>query len=932
MTYALQYRYATISLPMPVAHQPADGPLIGRDGELDLVTGLLDRVDQAGRALLLRGDPGIGKSRLLSAAGLLAQDRGMSVLRTSGVQAEAHLGFAGLHQLLRPVRVRVAGLPAAHRAALEAAFGIGADIPPEPFRIAMAVLDLLSELATEAPLLIVVDDAHNLDRPSADVLAFVARRIESDTIVMLIATRDHPPSPLSNAGLEEHRLEPLSPAAAAELVGVSAHQLSPARRALLLGEAAGNPLALIELSKSTGDERSAASIRPLPLTERLEKAFASRVTELPEPAQWLLLAAAVDDQDNLSELLHAAGIALGRAVTASDLQPAVEAAIVELDLQTIRFRHPLMRSAVLQSTTVQRLSRIHEALAETLSAQPDRAIWHVAAPLAGAHETVAAELEAVALRARRRGAVDVAGTALRRAADLSDAGHLTRRLLAAAYVAAELGQPDVVTTLLERVRRARPDALDEARATSIEAKVDSRPLESDERTSALIQAAEHAGQAGDRDLHIELLWHVAVRFIWTDPGEAVRRMLRDASLRLGDARSDDPRVVAIYAYADPRGHAPEVVVRLREALAAGSHDPEPARHFGAAAFIVGAFDLALPFWRTAIDGLRSEGRLGYLPRALTILGTVAARHANWDVALPAADEGRRLGLELGEPMWEAGAATVVSAIAGMRGDHESAAAAAEMAERYGLTAGVHWTVAMAQAGRSLAALGTGRHEEAYNSARRLFDPDDSAYNTVMSAWVIGELAEAAWHIGRVDEAREHLAELDATGAPGAASWIGIGVRHARALLASEDNEALFEEALSADLDGWPFPRARLLLAYGEWLRRERRVADSRAPLRSARDIFDALGCAVWGDRARSELRASGETSRRRDPEARDRLTPQELQIAQLAAEGLTNREIGQRLFLSHRTIATHLYRVFPKLGIAARSQLPQALASDPAPA
>ena len=911
---------------MFAAQPSANGALLGRDTELGLLTGLLDRVDEVGGALLLRGDPGIGKTRLLVAAEHLARDRGMSTLRTSGVQAETHLAFAGLHQLLRPVRSRVASLPAQQRSALEAAFGIGGEVRPEQFRIAMAVLDLLSEFASQAPVFVTIDDAHHLDRPSADVLAFVARRIESDPILMLIATRDEHPSPLGEAGLPEHRLDALGPAAATELVGVSGAKLSPAQRTRLLGEAAGNPLALIELPKSTSDERSTTG--ELPLTERLEQAFASRVTELAEPARWLLLAAAVDDQDNLVELLGAASIALAREVTAADFQPAVDAAIVELNLHTVRFRHPLMRSAVLQGATVQQLRRVHEALAEALSSQPDRAIWHRAAPLAGAHEAIAAELEAAAQRARRRGAVDVAGTALRRAADLSDSGQRTRRLLAAADIASELGQPEVVMTLLHRVRHARPTQLEEARATSIEAKVISRPLESDDRMAALIEAAERAGEAGDIDLQIELLWLVAVRTIWTDPGDGVRRLLREAAQRLGNAQAEDPRVVAIYAYADPLGHAPEVVVRLRAALAAGGHDPEPARHFGAAAFIVGAFDLAVSFWRIALDGLRSEGRLGYLPRALTLLGTVAVRHARWDVALPAADEGRRLAIELGDSMWEAGAETVASTVAGMRGDHEIAVASAEKAEQYGLTAGVHWTVAMAQAGRSLDALGMGRHEEAYESARRLFDLSDPAYNSVMSAWVIGELAEAAWHTGRVDEAREHLTKLEAAAGPHPASWIAIGIRHARAMLASGDNEALFQEALSADLDPWPFPRARLQLAYGEWLRRQRRVADSRAPLRSARDIFDRLGCIAWGDRARHELRASGEMSRRRNPDARDRLTAQELQIAQLAAEGLTNREIGQRLYLSHRTIATHLYRVFPKLGITTRNQLPLALASD----
>jgi DNA-binding CsgD family transcriptional regulator len=907
------------------------GPLLGRDAEVELLTALLARIGDAGSSLVLLGEPGIGKSRLLTEAERLARGREIAVLRTVGVQSEAQLAFAGLHQLLWPARGRIAALPAKQRAALDAAFGLTDDGRPEHFRIAMAVLDLLSDLGSEAPLLITVDDAHRLDWPSADVLAFVARRIESDPILILIATRERPPSPLATAGLREHRLVGLDPPAATELLEISGPQLAPVQRMRVLGEAGGNPLALIELPLAVAVERSAPPERTLPLTERLERSFAARITELPEATRWLLLVAALDDQDHVNELLQAASIAVGAELDVRDLQPAADAAIIDLDLHTVRFRHPLMRSAVSQDAGVHQLRRAHEALAEALRSEPDRAIWHRAAPLVGAHEDVAAELEAAADRARRAGAVDVAGAALRRAAELSDPAQRKRRLLAAAGIAFELGQPGVVTSLLREVRRARPTTLEEARATSIEAMIDSRPLESDERTIALVHAAERAGEAGDRDLHIELLWLVAVRTMWTDPGESMRRVLGDAARRLGNAQAEDPRVVAIYAYADPFGHAPEVVVRLRAALAYGGHDPEPARHFGAAAFIVGAFDLAVSFWQIAVDGLRSEGRLGHLPRALTVYGTVAARHANWDVALPAADEGRRLALEFAEPMWEAGAETVASTIAGMRGDNQTAAAAAEKAERYGLIAGVHWTVALAQAGRSLAALGIGRHEDAYESARRLFDPDDPAYHPVMSAWVIGELAEAAWHTGRVDEAREHLAKLEAATGSDPASWIGIGLRHARAILAPDDNETLFQEAISADLDRWPFPRARVLLAYGEWLRRQRRIAESRAPLRSARDIFDALGCVAWGDRARSELRASGETSRRRDPEARDRLTPQELQIAQLAADGLTNREIGQRLYLSHRTIATHLYRVFPKLGITARSELTLALAADPPP-
>jgi hypothetical protein len=469
---------------MSTATRASAGRLLGRNAEVELLTALLDEISAAGSTVVFRGEPGIGKSRLLAEAARLAHERDITVLRTSGVQAEAQLAFAGLHQLLRPIRDRAVNLPAPHRAALDAAFGIAEDAPPEQFRIAMAGLDLLSDVAAEAPLLVLVDDAHRLDRPSADVLAFVARRIESDRIVLLAATRDGHPSPLTGAGLPEYPLQALGAAAATEFLEASAPQLAPAARSRVLREAAGNPLALIELPLARHPAPRPGD--PLPLTDRLEQAFTVRVAELPQPTQWLLLVAAVDDEEHVSEVLRAGSLAAGAELDVDDLQPAAAAAIVELDVHTVRFRHPLMRSAVLQGASAQRRRRVHEALAATLHEHPDRAIWHRAALLAGVHEEVAAELEAAGERARRRGAVDVAAAALRRAAELSEPAGRIARLLAAAELAFELGQVDAVTALVDEVHRARPGPLEEARASCIEVMVDPRPLENEDRTRALL--------------------------------------------------------------------------------------------------------------------------------------------------------------------------------------------------------------------------------------------------------------------------------------------------------------------------------------------------------------------------------------------------------------------------------------------------------------
>jgi DNA-binding CsgD family transcriptional regulator len=907
------------------------GPLLGREAEIQLLASLLDGVADGGGTLVLYGEPGIGKSRLLAAAAGLARERGLVVLSTTGVQSEAHLAFAGLHQLLRPLRFHSANLPAAQRAVLDAAFGLGQEPAPERFRIAMAVLDLLGEVATEAPLLVLAEDAQWLDRPSLEVLAFVARRLQSDPIVLLAAVREGYPSLLVDAGLPQHRLGGLPATEAMTLLDASAPPLPPVIRDRLLSEAAGNPLALTELPIT------AARLEPiapgsLPLTQRLEQAFAARVSDLPEATQLLLLVAAHSDDERLSDIVDAASAVAGTTLGLELLDPAARAAIVDLDLRSVRFRHPLIRSAVRQSASLLLRRQVHEALAEVLRAEPDRRIWHRAALISGTHEEIASELEEAAARARRRGALAVAVTALQRAAELSPAGPRARRLLAAAELAFELGQRDLVLPILREVEHLDPDPIQRARATLIEELVQTRPLSDASRAAALIAAAERAGQAGDRNLQLDLAWLVASRSWLVDPAPAARRVLIEAADRLGDPESADLRILAIQAYADPFGKAPAILKRLREAAADVHRDTDAARFLGPAAVAVGAFDIAPIFLAEAVDGLRTQGRLGHLPRMLTLQGRMAAQVADWGVAIPVAEEARRLAAELREPHWVAAADAVDSVIAGIRGDQDAAERAAVRAERLALPAGASMTFAFAQFGRIIAALGAGRHADAYEAAERLFEPSSPAHHPVIACWLIGDLAEAALRTGRFDEAWARVKQVEAASGDIPGTCIAVGLRHARALLAQGPDEAAahFDEALGADLTAWPLQRARLLLAYGQWLRRQRRVAESRAPLRDARDAFDVMGCAAWGDQARRELRASGESSRRRDLAARDQLTAQELQIAQLAAQGLSNRDIAQRLYLSHRTVSTHLYRIFPKLGITGRGELGAALSVPPA--
>ena len=440
------------------------------------------------------------------------------------------------------------------------------------------------------------------------------------------------------------------------------------------------------------------------------------------------------------------------------------------------------------------------------------------------------------------------------------------------------------------------------------------------RMRSLIDGAASVAEAGDAELALRLLWAAATSGFWADRENELSDEIVALAERL-PVGEDDPWRLAVLAYAAPVDRGAAVVDRVSR-LTPDPSEPDSMWLVSAAAATVGAFDLAEGFAAASVTGLRSQGRLGALAQALVLRAWSEIHVGRWDVALPDAEEAGRLAQETGQPIWGGGAAVALSILAGLRGEEDAAEELAAAAERVGLQFGARAVLSVTQMARGLTALGSGRYEEAYTQLRRMFTPTDPAYHRMESCWAIGNLAEAAVHSGHGDDVRTVMEELERLAGRTPSPWLHVAMRHARALLADDaEAEALFQVALEADLTRWPFDRARVLLAYGTWLRRQKRVAEARVPLRAARDGFDALRVVSWGDRARTELRAAGEASRRRTPEARDELTAQELQIARMAAEGLTNREIGERLYLSHRTVGSHLYRIFPKLGVSSRSQL-----------
>lgn len=943
-------------------------PLAGRDAELKALAEMVD--GPVGRGgVLLRGEAGIGKSALVAEAVAAASIAGLRVLVTTGAEAERNLPYAGLHQLLYPVRAGVAGLPGPQRDALRTALGLADGPEPGAYLVGLAVLTLLAEESGHRPLLVVAEDVHWLDRASLDVLAFVARRIESEPVVLLATLRDGEPSPLLDAGLCLMTVGRLADEVAAGVLDSVAPGLTPVARERVLAQAAGNPLALVELPAVA---EPAGPDPVLPLTDRLHRAFTARVAALPAPTRTALLVAALNQSDLVPETLEATGLLLGSAagsevvaagggspvasgllsgpaagpdvvapdagsaagpgtpapgtLTSDILAPAIESRLIELDGPVSTFRHPLIRAAVPAAATFDERRQAHLALAETLVAHPDRRAWHRAAATSGTDEDVATELEQAAERARRRGGLAAAVAALERAARLSGSrSGRAVRLLRAAELAVEVGRRDTAERLVRDAQAL--DLTPRRRATAgwVLSGFEDGVREDVSRVAELGGLAASVADDGQVDTAARILWGAAMRCFWVEPGPDARRSLLEVAERL-PVGADEPAMIAITAYVAPFERGDAVLAELRALAGATGTDPEVDRYLGSASLQVGAFDLAARFSAAATPGLRAQGRLGLLARALAVEAWCRTRLGDVTSAAPVAAEAANLARETRQPFMHGLATAVQAEIAALRGDHGRAAALAGEAERVGLAAGARPVLATVRLATGISASGEGRFEDAFADLSRLHDPADPSYHLALRAYCLPELTEAAVRAGRTDAARDIVRDLEPTAASTPSPALHIGLRYARAVLAPNDEaEPLFTAALRADLTGWPAERGRLHLAFGEWLRRQRRVVESRTHLRAARDTSDALGLTAWGERARRELRGAGESSPNRDPDARERLTPHELGIARLAAEGLTNREIGQRLFLSHRTVGTHLHRIFPKLGVTSRADLGEAL-------
>ncbi|MBV9451923.1 MAG: AAA family ATPase [Streptosporangiaceae bacterium] len=900
--------------------------LYGRERESSLLTELIDRAgNAAGGALVIRGEAGIGKSALLTAAAARAAEHGFRLLSAVGVQSEARLPFAGLHQLLRPVLDLAGRLPSRQRGALLASFGMAEAAAPEIFLIGLAALELIGEAAGGSPVLMAADDAQWLDQPTCAVLTFVARRLAAEPALLLVAVRDGLASPFDEAGLPELRLTGLTTAAAGELLAVRAADLDPAHREWLIEEAAGNPLALSELPDAVRADPAAALARRLPLTARLEQAFAAQGSGLPAATRSLLLTAAADEDGVLAEVLAAASTLAGERVTADMLEAAVAARLIEINGTRLVFRHPLVRSAIYQAASLPQRRAAHAALAEVLAGQRDRQVWHVAAAALAPDEQIAAALEDAAVRAGRRGAAGVAIDALTSAAELSE-NPVSRgkRLLRAAEMAFDSGRYRLGRLLLEAAEPLAMVPADRMRVSLIRENYGEAGWSGAAKIESIVEQAEQMRTIGHAGLAVRSLLAISLHCYWGNPSPQTRVMVVAAAERMPLAR-DEPALLGILALADPVAQGTLVNEQISR-LVPDSADPEGMLLLGTAAMAVWAWDRALVFLDAAADGLRSHGKLGLLAQTLVSQAWTGVHLARKHLAVSAAEEAARLARETSQPRWAITAQLAHATVAAEQGNLEMAETMVRQAEAELLPSGRNPLLALAQFARGRAAMAQQRYVEGFEQLRRSLDPADPAYHPFSGTWGLADLVEAAVHIGHKADAEAYLTQLESLAATTSGSLLRAQAAYARPLLAGNQNaEALYQTALSHELTGWPGYRSRMLLRYGGWLRRQRRVAESRAPLRAARDSFDALGLAHLAEQARRELHAAGEASRRRTPDAWDQLTPQELQIARLAAGGLSNREIGQQLYISHRTVGAHLRQIFPKLGITSRSQLHAAL-------
>jgi DNA-binding CsgD family transcriptional regulator len=936
---ALRTDIGTPSVVPLLAHQSgvddtragATPALLGRDEERQMLFGLLQRArDGRGGAIVVRGEPGIGKSAL--ASDLADQALDFRVHRIAGVESEMELPYAGLQQLCEPLADGLAGLPTTYRAALDTALGRAVGSPPERFLVGMAVLELVAAVSDRLPLMWLVDDAHWLDRSSTQAIEFVGRRLHNERAVLVIAARDGEED-ADLVGIPELRLQGLSATDSGALFdSVVTGPTDPVVRNRIIAETHGNPLALLELPRAwTTAElvEGLAGSDGVSLRGRLELAFAKRVSALPLDTKILLTLAAAEPKGDPA-LLWAAAERLGLDWSAA--APAECAGLIELG-RHVWFRHPLVRAAAYRDAPIRKRLEVHRALAEVTDPirDPDRRAWHRASSTVSPDEDIAIELERSAGRAKARGSLLAAAAFLERAAFLTpDGARRANRTLAAAKAKRDAGSLESALRLLSAVESEPPSELRNALAQQLRGRIAFDQRRGADAATLLLSAArrlEPFDTTIARDAHLEAL----AAAIWAsdperddlvqDAAQAARAaMIGHRSQRTPDRFLEALalRITAGYEAAAPaltRALAAVHDLDLATVDADGTVWLDGNRVAGIVALEAWDFESALTLAQRQAAVARESGALVQLQFVLNFEANNVALTGDLGKASALIEEERRLSIMTGVPPLGYGSLLVEA----LRGEAASALPMISATIDSALDDGLRRTVGYAHCANAILCNALGRHGEALRSARAVVAGDVLGFQTL----AVPEIAEGASRTGDVAALSEINRWMRARAAATPTEW-AIGTAAFVEALAAGDSDAdgFYQESI-LHLGKTPLrvALARSHLVYGEWLRRQGRKGDARGELDLAREAFREMGVGAFAERARRELSATSGRRSRRDFEASTELTSQELEIAQLVQLGLSNREIGGRIFLSHRTVEWHLRNVFGKLGVTSRREL-----------
>jgi DNA-binding CsgD family transcriptional regulator len=883
-------------------------------------------------ALVVRGEPGVGKTALLDY--VVEHASGCRVLRCAGIESEMELAFSGLHQLCAPLLSRLDRLPGPQRAALETAFGLGVGAAPDRFLVALAVLSLLAAVGDEQPVVCVVDDAHWLDRVSAQSLAFVGRRLYAERVALVLAVRDGTENAFE--GLRALSVPGLGGVDARALLdSVLAAPIDDQVRERIVAETRGNPLALLELTHGLTPAELAGGFGLLETTQlsgRIEEGFVSRLQALSPGARRLMLTAAAEPVGDVILLWRA----LGELGIGTDAAAEAEASgLVDLDAH-VRFRHPLVRSAVYRSAKASERAEIHKALANATDPEldPDRRAWHAASAATGADEDVALELEQSAARAQARGGLAAAAAFLQRAVALSEEPALRiERALSGALACLHAGAFDAAQRLLAVAEGGELDELHLARVDLLRGQIAFASSVGNAAPPLLLEAAKRLEPLDPRlarETYLDAWGAALFAGRLADHGN-----LLEVSQAVGSApaAADPPRPSDLLldglSMLVREGRTAAVPTLRRAASAFAAHDAPVEENFrwGWLATVPSNILWDDETWHEInvrqLRLAREAGALARLPIDLTAYAVLTAWWGDFKAAASAIAEAEAVTEATGTRM----APFSAMLLAALRGREAETMSLVESTVEQATAGGQGIGVQFARWTASILFNGLGRHEPALAAARQATDDGAELF---LSSWALPELIEAAVRTGEMQLAADSLERLvDATSAAGTDWALGIEARSRALLSEGARAEAAYEEAIERLNRTRFLPElARAHLLYGEWLRREHRRADARARLHAAHDMLTAIAMEAFAERARIELVATGEKVRKHTAAEREELTPQEAQIAHLARDGLSNSEIGARLFLSHRTVEWHLHKVFGKLGVSSRRELRKVLPDE----